>query len=106
MAHTAESYRANSAVGLVQILAEEIDKLHADVGVLAKEAQQIATADLGDLRRLRDLGGHLVRLIGEHGAQAQHLAREATRTVMRLPLSEQTVRRTRPSQSTKTLRGA
>jgi len=66
-----QAYAAYSVVGDVEIFAELIDDLEADVAMLVQEMQQVFAADLGDLEGLQNLGGDLVDATGESGAEAE-----------------------------------
>lgn len=73
VAGTSESDRADAVVGHVQVFAEHIDDLEADVAVLVEKAEQILAVHLGELQRFQSLGSDFVAAAGKGGAQAHEL---------------------------------
>jgi len=69
------AHGADSLVGGVQILAEEMDYLHAGLSMLAKEVEQVLAPDESDLDRVEGFGSEFVIQTRQAGAQAEDLAR-------------------------------
>lgn len=73
VACTGQSDVPDAVVCHMQIFAELIDDLHADLAMTVQKMKQVFAPDLGDLHRVEGLGCDCVTATSERSAQAEHL---------------------------------